>query len=78
MERFLPHLDCPKFSHQFKGKTVFAIPKKDLVFYGDSAIENIKEQIASHIKESVPEKEYFSNEFYSYDNDNNLIEIGEF
>ena len=78
LERFLPHLDCPKFSHQFKGKTVFAIPKKDLVFYGDSAIENIKEQIASHIKEFVPEKEYFSNKFYSYDDDNNLIEIGEF
>ena len=74
----MPSLNCPKLSSSFKNKTIFAIPKENLLFYGDSGIKNIKEQITNHIREYVHEDELLSNKFYSYDENYEIIEVGEF
>ena len=78
IEKFVPNLNCPKLSSSFKNKTIFAIPKENLLFYGDSGIKNIKEQITNHIREYVHEDELLSNKFYSYDENYEIIEVGEF
>lgn len=78
IEKFVPILNCPKFSNDFNDKTIFAVPKENMLFYGDSGIIDIKEQMTDHIRELVKDDDLLSNKFYSYDENYNIIEVGEF
>lgn len=78
IEKFVPNLNCPKFSKDFKGKTIFALPKPNLIFFGDSDIRTIKEEMIEHMKKFVNDDLLLSNRFYMYDDNFDIISVGEF
>ena len=78
IEKFVPNLNCPKISKDFKGKTIFALPKPNLIFFGDSNIRTIKEEMIEHMKKFVYDDLLLSNRFYMYDDNFDIISVGEF
>ena len=64
--------------YAFKGKTIFALPKPNLIFFGDSNIRTIKEEMIEHMKKFVYDDLLLSNRFYMYDDNFDIISVGEF